>query len=159
MQETAYHYKECGLDDIYLLNGFKWHETPYGRGVSIENIDALHLAIGEHLIKYRKALSPKDFRFLRKNMDLTQDNLGKKIGVTGQTIARYEKGETEIPGPSDRLVRVVYAFHLLPPETKLEMVEKVQRLSTRSSKNDEDIVPAYFKASGKRWKEKLSVAA
>jgi putative transcriptional regulator len=31
----AYHYTECGLDNVYLENGFTVHKTAYGRGVSI----------------------------------------------------------------------------------------------------------------------------
>ena len=41
-----YHYTGCGLDNIYLANGFERKVTPYGEGVSIADADGLHEAIG-----------------------------------------------------------------------------------------------------------------
>jgi putative transcriptional regulator len=32
-----YHYKESGLDDIFLVNGYHIHKTPYGEGVAINS--------------------------------------------------------------------------------------------------------------------------
>ena len=29
-----YHYRECGLRNVWLANGFEQHETPYGPGVA-----------------------------------------------------------------------------------------------------------------------------
>jgi putative transcriptional regulator len=46
-RSDRYHYTECGLDNIYLLNGFDPVETPRGKGVTIRNIDGLHRAIGK----------------------------------------------------------------------------------------------------------------
>src|SRR5687767_3499565 len=87
-----FHYKMSGLDDVYLLNGFHVHVTPHGSGVSVERADELHRAIGLYLVKHRKVLGPKDVRFLRKDMSMTQEDLSQCLGVTSQTVARYEKG-------------------------------------------------------------------
>lgn len=40
-----YHYTESGLLNVWLVNGYQEHETPYGRGLSIEEADELHRAI------------------------------------------------------------------------------------------------------------------
>lgn len=115
------HYKACGLDDIYLMNGFHRHETAYGEGYSIENVEALHEAIALHLVTRRKTLKPKEIRFLRKQLDLTQDELGTKLGTTGQTVARYEKGESETPGSVDKMIRVFYVLHRAPQKLRAEL--------------------------------------
>lgn len=154
VQATAYHYTGCGLDDIYLVSGFKRHDTPYGAGVSIENLDELHLAIGAHIICNRKALSPKEFRFLRKNMNLTQDRMGQCMGVTGQTIARYEKGESEISGPADKLMRVIYAVHLLPDDEKLTFIQRLEDAAQRMSDRDDEGAPTFFGPAGSKWQER-----
>jgi len=108
-----YHYKACGLDDVYLVSGYEVHETPYGRGVSVKDVDGLHRAIGEYLAKHKKVLTGKELRFLRKQMDLTQSDLGKFLGVSDQQVARYEKGESKkMPGAADAVVRLLYLEHI-----------------------------------------------
>lgn len=125
LNAEPFHYKMSGLDDVYLLNGFKIHNTPYGSGVTVERTDDLHKAIGLYLIKNRKVLGPKDFKFLRKTMKITQDDLAECLGVTSQTVARYEKGQTEIPGPADRLTRFVFALHLIPEKDRTRIIEDI----------------------------------
>lgn len=144
-QAQPFHYKMCGLDDIYLLNGFMLEDSEYGRGVAIHDAWNLHKAIGEHLIRHRKALSPREIKFLRKEMELTQEALAKCLGVTGQTVARYEKGETEITGPAEKLLRLVYAFHLLPENERREVAETL--LKGAEAEIDEAAAgPVYFGA-------------
>ena len=38
---SSYHYTMCGLDYVYLTNGYREHVTEYGSGISIERADAL----------------------------------------------------------------------------------------------------------------------
>ena len=104
------HYTMCGLDDIYLLNGFTKNETPYGKGVIFSDVDGLHKTIGLSLIMDRKTLIPKELRFLRKEMGLTQADLAQRIGLSDQQVARWEKGESEINGPAEKLIRIFYAL-------------------------------------------------
>jgi len=147
-----FHYKMSGLDDVYLLNGFKVHTTPYGRGVSIENADELHRAIGLHLIQHRKVLSPKDTKFLRKSMKLTQEQLADCLGVTSQTVARYEKGQTEIPGPADRLLRLFYAIHLIPEGDRARVIKEIMDSMRELEEVDETVdAPVYFGATPEGW--------
>lgn len=129
--KEPYVYKISGLDDVVLLNGFKHVETEYGEGVAIENVDNLHLAIALHVISTKKALSPREFRFLRREMNMTQNELADDLGVDGQTIARYEKGESRISGPVDRLIRFLFVFGLLPAEDQQEIIHKIQEAIER----------------------------
>ena len=38
---TMYHYRESGLDNVWLVNGYKKHKTSAGPAVSFEDVDAL----------------------------------------------------------------------------------------------------------------------
>lgn len=107
--KTPLHYTGCGLDGIYLVNGYEVHKTPYGEGVSINNLDGLLEAIGSYLVSHKQTLSGKDIRFLRCRMEITQSELGRLLGMSTQQVARYEKDHSVIPGPAARLLRVLYS--------------------------------------------------
>jgi putative transcriptional regulator len=111
-RKPPFRYTACGLDDVYLLSGYEVEETPYGKGVSIKNADDLHLAIGVFLVSNKKLLSGKEIRFLRHQMDLTQSELARLLGTSAQQVARYEKKECEMPGPADRILRMLYNEHV-----------------------------------------------
>lgn len=106
--KRLYHYTQCGLDYVYLLNGFTYHETEYGKGVSFHNIEGLHRAIGKHITRCERQLDGKEFRFLRKELELTQKALAAYMGVSEQTIAHWEKNENAIQPTADRLIRLLY---------------------------------------------------
>ena len=108
MTSELHHYRECGLDNVFLLNGFTVRETRHGRAVGIEDIDGLHRAIGTHLAREKRALTGAELRFLRVEMGLSQKLLGMLLGKTAQTVARWEKGQSRIDGTADRVVRVLY---------------------------------------------------
>ena len=96
------------MDNVYLLNGFAYHETPYGVGVAVANVDGLHLAIALDLIRGKRLLAGREVRFLRKELHLSQEGLGLFLGCSGQSVARWEKGQCEMPGAADRLLRLLY---------------------------------------------------
>ena len=121
--------------------------------MSVENADQLHRAIGQYLITNRKVLSPKDVGVLRKNMDLTQEELATRLGITSQSVADTEKGET-IPGPADRLMRIFYGLHLLPENARSAMLKELAETAARLSEIDEsDDEPVYFGAGVGGWKK------
>jgi len=103
-----YHYTQCGLDDVYLMNGYHVHETPYGNGVSVEKADELQHAIAMSLCENKAFLSGTEFRFLRKLMNLTQAEVASYFLCNVQAVARWEKGKTELNGAADRLLRLLY---------------------------------------------------
>lgn len=112
MTDTRYHYTECGLENIYLLNGFKFNKTERGIAVSIHDIDGLHKAIGLLLVTSQKTLSAKEIRFLRTELLMSQTSLGRLLGVSEQAVRRWETAKTMIPRPSEYLLRLLYREHV-----------------------------------------------
>lgn len=105
---NLYHYTECGLDNIYLVNGFQEHEMPDGElGVSISDIDKLHLAITKNIIKSNNQLKGREIKFLRSELTLSQKGLADLLGKDVQTVARWEKGVVNIEPAADRLIRFI----------------------------------------------------
>ena len=108
----AYQYKECGLSNIFLTNGFVVEQSSRGETVSIENVEGLHRAIGEWLTRDKKFLDGREARFLRLEMGLSQASLAMLLGKDEQSIARWEKKRLDkseqIPPDSERMIRFLY---------------------------------------------------
>ena len=111
MTSEGYHYRGCGLGNVYLLNGFSIKETRYGKTVGIEDIDGLHRALGDYLVREKKNLNGAEIRFLRHELGLSQRALGTLLDKSDQTLARWEKGRGRIDGAADRLLRLLYQQH------------------------------------------------
>ena len=125
LSEQPFHYRACGLDDVYLLNGFELEETEDGQVVTIHNIDGLHDAIATGIIMLPRPIRPREFRFLRKTKDQTQAELAQELGVDAQTVARYEKDQAAIPAPTDFMLRVGFLLHKLPENERAEMLGRL----------------------------------
>jgi putative transcriptional regulator len=145
----AYQYRACGLDDVYLLNGFNVEETDYGRGVSVHNVEGLHRAIGLRLITDSKPLSAREFRFLRKQMGFTQEKLARQLRVDAQTVARYEKDQTAIPGAADAIIRVLYTVYLIPAEQRLGVLTEI--IEEMDERNVHPAGAMYFHQTNHGW--------
>ena len=103
-----YQYTECGLDNVTLENGYEIHDTAEGRGVSIHDIDGLHRAIAKALIDKAAPLTGAEFRFLRTELDLSQNAIGNLMERTDQMVAKWEKGESSVPRLADAAIRNFY---------------------------------------------------
>ncbi len=108
----SYHYTECGLDNVYLANGYDIIESPRGRQVVISDIDGLHSAIGRFLIDEKKDFDGNEIRFLRHEMVMSQALLARLLDVSEQAINRWERGKSNINKPAEALIRFLYAEHL-----------------------------------------------
>jgi putative transcriptional regulator len=109
---NLYHYLESGLDNIYLLNGFKYIDSPHGKQITIKDIDGLHKAIGSTLIKEKKNLSGKEIRFLRHEMLMSQSTLSRLLEVSEGAINRWENEKSMINKPAELLIRMLYAEYI-----------------------------------------------
>ena len=122
------HYDWCGLDDVYLVSGYKKIDTKEGVDIVIPDMDGLHRAIGENLALHKKALNGKEIRFLRHEMDLTQNQLGDLLAVSDQTVARWEKQEIAVPGPAELLLRMFYLGHIHQKVDVRQLAEQLRTL-------------------------------
>jgi DNA-binding transcriptional regulator YiaG len=134
----AFHYAASGLDNVYLLNGVTESETSYGTMVHIENINGLHRAIGLHIIEKEGPMEGPEFRFLRKQMELSQAALAKGLSVTDQTIANYEKGKTAL-GPAEAYIKMRYLLFVLPKQTRLEIIKSMMPSAHEAPKRLPDV--------------------
>ena len=108
MHDEKYHYRECGLDDVYLLNGFERTKSARGTTIAIGDVDKLHRAIGEHLCLKKKELNGKEIRFLRRELLMSQSLLAHLLNVGEQTVHRWETGKTPMPRAAEALLRFMF---------------------------------------------------
>jgi len=150
-EKAPYRYLACGLDDVYLTNGYEIETTPHGVGVSIRNVDEVLRAIGKFLVANKKQLSGKEIRFLRHQMDYTQSELARMLGVSSQQVARYEKDKNGslISGASDRILRLLYREHIQEKVPIKGTLEDVDQMDDRIHK------PMTFKHVNGTWKEAI----
>lgn len=153
LTEAPFHYKRCGLDNIYLVNGWEADIEDGERFVRVLDVDGLHQAIGIHLVSNRKILSHKEIKFLRKTLDLTQAELGRLINQSPQQIARWEKGLNNIAGPADRLIRLMFIYTLLKQENSAPELP-IDFLARLDSLDDEPQEQLQFCNDGEDWLEK-----
>lgn len=118
-----YHYTECGLPNVWLVDGFKRHDTPYGEAVEVEDVAGLHRAIGLWLITRKPHLTGSEFRFLRKELDMSQSALAAVFGNDAQSVALWEKRSRGAPKMADRFLRALYRETVDGKAQILEMVK------------------------------------
>lgn len=127
MKSKPYHYVECGLPNIYLTNGFTLTETPYGKGVSISNIDGLHRCIAETLCEKPSPLTGTEFRFLRIELDFSQKMLAQIFGCDDRNIRRLE-AKDEVQDLYNRLIRHIYLESIDPASTCVGLFKHLREL-------------------------------
>lgn len=152
VRAKPYRYYACGLEGIYLLNGYSVEEHDGEQHVTVTNIDGLHQAIGRHLVMNRKALSPKEIRFLRNTLDLTQAELAERLGNTSQSVARWEKGECEVPGAAEKLLRVIFLVSIMSEEG-FQTLRKLLQSTDLDQLDDQSDRPVQFQLF-ESWTEK-----
>lgn len=102
-----FHYTACGLENVYLTSGYHTREIAGETYVSVSEAEELHKAIALFLARQKKVLNGPEVRFVRKYLDLTQRELGAFLGVSNQSVARYEKGQSPLEGGADGLLRLL----------------------------------------------------
>ncbi len=126
-----YHYRDGGLKNVWLSNGYTVRKTPYGEAVAIHDVEGLTRAICLALTGKVGMLTGTELRYIRQaGMLLSQPALGTMMGVDGQSVARWEK-TGRLPKWADKLVRLLYLAHAQgnePIQRAVERIRTVERL-------------------------------
>jgi len=125
--EDWFHYTACGLDNVWLANGYTVKKTKYGKGVSIIDIDDLHKLLATQLVEKNGLLSGREFRFLRVQLGLTQQGLGKLLGnISENAVSLWERNDS-VPIVYDHWLRM-HVIAKYKGDTKV--VDAVKRIQT-----------------------------
>lgn len=144
---NLYHYKGCGLPNVYLANGYKETTTAYGASVAINDVEGLHGAIADQLVMKPIALTPDEFRFLRTFLEMSQKKLGELVGTSDQTIANWEKGNTSIDKAAETILRMLVREHRGGNVVVRQFVERLNETDRQ-----ERLEALTFRQSRKSWR-------
>jgi len=104
-----------GLPGVVLKNAVEqFYCTACGTADSVHfpNIDGLMAAIALARVKQNTKLAGPDIRFLRKALELNQQELAKLLAVRNETVSRWETGHQPIEPSTEKLLRTVVAIEL-----------------------------------------------
>ena len=122
-------YKQCGLDNVWLENGYDLKTTPYGKAVAVHDVDGLHALLAAQLTKKPGPLTGKEFKFLRSWLGMTQEAMAGLMGVTEGVLSLWERKDT-VPGLNDKMLRLMVLAKTdgnAPVREVIERVDTVHR--------------------------------
>lgn len=144
-------YTGCGLRNVWLQNGYTKKKTPYGEAVAIQDVEGLHRALAKTITRKPK-LTGAEFRFIRKELDLSQAALGRMFGFEAQTIALWEKNKQRVPKLADKMLRLIYSEHA---EGNVKIRELIDRENDLDRKNH-DAARMIFIETERGWISKAA---
>jgi DNA-binding XRE family transcriptional regulator len=93
-----YQYRESGLDNVLLVGGgvleYVCQKCAY-KGIAVQKEPQLLQVIALDLLLRPALLRGKELRYLRRQCDLTQDQLASKLGVRRGAIIKWEAGKID----------------------------------------------------------------
>lgn len=128
--KQPWHYTQCGLDNVWLENGFELRDTPYGRAIAVHDVDGLHRLLAGELARKQGALTGREFRFLRSWLGLTQEGLASLMDVSEGALSLWER-KGAVPAVNDKLLRLMVLAQTdgdSPIRQAIERVNTVQKL-------------------------------
>lgn len=140
-----YHYTESGLQNIYLTNGYKLRKTDQGKAIAISDLEGLHLAIGRHIAS-KSQMTGGEFRFLRKELDLSQTKIGMLLDVSEESVSLWER-RGRVPKMACRLMQALYLESVNGNVSIKQLIESLANLD-REQRNR-----VVFEDTAQGWQE------
>ena len=118
-----FHYTACGLDNVWLANGYKVKATRHGNAVAVDDVDGLHRLIAQTLIDKPGRLTGQEFRFLRVQLGLSQQALAELLDFSENAVSLWERKDT-VPATCDQWIRISVLAKL---EGKTRLADAIAR--------------------------------
>lgn len=124
---SSHHYTESGLKNVFIDGLETFLDDDGDEVITIPAINELHHVIALGIVSHEHGISGDELRFLRTEMGLTQAELGALVHHDKQSVGRWERGEFEIDGAAETIIRRL-AIEML----KLATEAAIEDLSRRS---------------------------
>lgn len=77
--------------------------------MAIPRVVQLHRVLASHFIRQTRGLASAEVRFLRKHIGLSAADFAKCMGVSRETVSRWETGTKPMGAQAERLLRLLVA--------------------------------------------------
>jgi putative zinc finger/helix-turn-helix YgiT family protein len=130
-----YLYDESGLPYVTLAGISVSRCASCGNyEVSIPRIEDLHRLIARTLIEKRTRFKGVEIRFLRKSLGLSSGDFARQMGVTPETVSRWEQDAVPVGPQADRLIRLLVAQGKPAMNYPAEHLALIQSKTARATK-------------------------
>jgi hypothetical protein len=103
----GFQFVDCGLDNIFLQDGYSIVDTGYGPASVIRDPEDLHHAIAAYVLGLRD-LCGKEGRYLRSWLGLNDQELALEIDLTDNKVADWSRlPDHKIPAKSAARLRTL----------------------------------------------------
>ena len=130
-----YRYQECGLRYVTLKGIDVSRCSNCGNyEISIPRIEELHRLIAKALIEKMSRFTGAEIRFLRKGLGLSATDFARRMGVTVETVSRWENDAAAIGPQADRLLRLLVAQGRLAKQYPEEQLDRINTKTAKETK-------------------------
>ena len=121
-----FHYTASGLPNVTLV-GVDMTRCPKCGSfeVDIPRIEDLHRTIAGAVVTKRAPLTPAETRFLRKWLGWSGVDFAAHMGVTPETVSRWEAGSLGMGAAADRLLRLMIVNRAPVQDYSLEQLKTI----------------------------------
>lgn len=93
--------------------------------VAIPSIEQLHRVMAVAVARKRAKLTPAEVRFLRKWLGWSGADFAARMGVTPESVSRWETGVLAMGGTADRLLRLMVLSTQPVADYSLDLLKEV----------------------------------
>ncbi|RKH69071.1 helix-turn-helix domain-containing protein [Corallococcus interemptor] len=106
-------YSECGLDNILLKDAEIGEcQVCHARTYVVPHPQVLNASIARTLALKPSLLTGKEIRFLRKHLGYSGVDYAKQVGVSAETVSRWENERLEMGWSNELLLRMTVLMRL-----------------------------------------------
>ena len=107
-QREDVEYGDAGIPNVTLLGIIVDRCSQCGASeIVIPRIEELHRTIAFAVVLHRERLSGIEVKFLRKCLGYSARDFAETIGVTPETVSRWENNKETVSVPIDHLIRLM----------------------------------------------------
>ncbi len=136
----THRYLESGLPNVQL-SGVEVRKCQKcgEQEVAIPNLEGLHRCIAHGLAEKASRLNGPEIRFLRKYLGRSSQDFAELIGVTRETVSRWETGKKPLSALADRVLRLM-VLHGKPVEDySLDRLKGIDEKARRAVRLDVEV--------------------
>lgn len=123
--------------------------------VKIPRNGQLHRVIADYFIRQPRLLAGDEIRFLRKHIGLSAEDFAHCMGVTRETVSRWENDRERMGSSTDHLLRVLVQSQQPSEDYEIDDLLKALPDKLRAEKP----IPVEMKNEIQGWEAPVGVAA